>query len=39
MESNDELRESNIKNWKCYYFCDVPIIEGFRFYNILLDKK
>ena len=38
MESNDELREANIRNWKCYYFCDITKIEDFLFY-ILLDKK
>ena len=39
MESNDELKEIDIKSQACYYFADVIKIEGFGFDNILLDKK
>ena len=39
MESNDELKVTNIKNWTCYYFDDIIKIEEFDFDNILLDEK
>ena len=37
MESNDELKEIDIKN--CYYFDDIIKIEDFDFNNLLLDEK
>ena len=37
MESNDELKETDIKN--CYYFDDIIKIEDFDFNNLLLDEK
>ena len=39
MESNDELKEINIKNHKCYYFDDIIKIEDFNLSNILIDEK
>ena len=39
MESNDELKETDIKNHTCYYFDDIMIIGGFCFDNILLEEK
>ena len=39
MESNDGLKEINIKNFTCYYFDDIIKIEDFDFDNILLDEK
>ena len=39
MESNNELKEINIKNCTCCYFDDVMIVGDFDFNNILLDKK
>ena len=39
MESDDELKETNIKNRTCYYFDDIIKLEDFAFDNILLDKK
>ena len=39
MESNDELKEINIKNRTCYYFDDVNGTEDFNFDSILFDKK
>ena len=39
MESNDELREIDIKNLKCYYFNDIMKGEDINFYNILLEEK
>ena len=39
MDSNDELKEINIKNRKCYYFDGIIIIEDFDLDNILIDGK
>ena len=39
MESNDELKEINIKNRTCYYFDEVIKIEDCDFDNILFDGK
>ena len=39
MESNNELKEIDIKNCTCCYFDDVMIVGDFDFNNILLDKK
>ena len=39
MEGNDELKEIDIKNRKCYYFNDIMKVEDIDLYNILLDKK
>ena len=38
MESNDELKEIDIKNCT-YYFVDIIKIENFDFHNILLNRK
>ena len=37
MESNDRLKEVNIKNRTCYYFDDK--IGDFDFDNIFIDEK
>ena len=39
MESNDKLKEINIKNRTCYYFDDIIKFEGFHLDNILIDEK
>ena len=39
MESNDELKEIDIKSRTCYYFVDIIKIEDFDFEDILLDEK
>ena len=39
MESNDELKEINIKNCTCYYFDDIIKTKDFDLYNILIDEK
>ena len=39
MDSNDELKEMDIKNRLCYYFDDMIKIEDFDPDNILIDKK
>ena len=39
MESNDELKEIDIKNCTCYYFDDIIKIEDFDFDNILINEK
>ena len=39
MQSNDELKEINIKNRTCYFFNDITKIEDFNFANILIDEK
>ena len=39
MESNDELKESNIKNRTYYYFDDIIKIKDFDFDNILMNGK
>ena len=38
MESNDKLKEVDIKNHWCYYFDDTIRIEGFYFNKILLGE-
>ena len=38
MESNDELKEIDIKNRPCYYFDDIMTVRDFDF-DILLDEK
>ena len=39
MESNDKLKEIDIKN-RTYYYCnDIIKIEGFDLDNILIDEK
>ena len=39
MESNDELKQIDIKNRTCYYFDDIIKIEDFNLDNILIDEK
>ena len=39
MESNDELKEIDIKNRACFYFDDIIRIEKIDFDNVLSDKK
>ena len=39
MESNDELKEIDIKNHTCYYFDEMVKIESFNLDNILIDEK
>ena len=39
METNDKLREINIKNSACFYFDDLIKFEDFDHYNILIDEK
>ena len=39
MESNDELKEIDIKNRICYYFDGIMKVENIDFDNILLDEK
>ena len=39
MNSNDELKEIDIKNRACYYFDDIIKIEDFDINNILTDEK
>ena len=39
MESNDELKEIDIKNRTRYYFDDIMKVEDIDFDNILLDEK
>ena len=39
MESNDKLKETNIKNRMCYHFDDIIKIEDFDLDNILVDEK
>ena len=39
LESNDELKEVNIKNCLCYSFDDIIKIEDFDFDSILIDEK
>ena len=39
MESNDELKEINIKNSTCYYFDDIIKIEDFDLDNVLVDEN
>ena len=39
MESNNELKEIDIKNRTCYYFDDIVKIKGFVLDNSLTDEK
>ena len=39
IESNDELKEIDIKNCTCYYLDDIIKIEDVEFGKILLDEK
>ena len=39
MESNDELKEIDIKNLTCYYFDDIIKTEDFGLDSILIDEK
>ena len=39
MDSNDELKEINIKNRTCYYFDGIIKIEDLNLHNILIDEK
>ena len=39
MESNNKLKEINIKNWTCYYFDDIMKIDDFDFDNILINER
>ena len=38
MQSNDELKEIDIKNRTCYYLDDIIKIEDFDFNNTLIDQ-
>ena len=38
MDSNDELKEIDIKNSTCYRFGDIIKIEDFNFDNISIDE-
>ena len=39
MGSNDELKETYIKNRTCFYFHDIIKIEDFNLDNVLIDEK
>ena len=39
MESNDELKEIDIKNRTCYYFVDIVKIEDFDLDNVLVNEN
>ena len=39
MNSNNGLKEVDIKNRTCYYFSDIMSIEYFDFDNILIDEN
>ena len=39
MESNDKLKENDVKNHKRYCFDDIIKIEDFDLDNILIDEK
>ena len=39
MESNDKLKEIDIKNHTCYYFDNIIKIEDFDIDDILRDEK
>ena len=39
MESQDELKEVNIKNRTCYYFDDIVRVIDIDFNDILLNEK
>ena len=38
IESN-ELKETDTKNWTCFYFNDIIKIEDFDFDNVLINEK
>ena len=37
MDSNDELKGTDIKSCRCYYFYDIIKVEYFNLNNILID--
>ena len=39
MERKDELKQIDIKNCACYYFCDIIKDKDVYSVDILLDKK
>ena len=39
MDSNDELKEIDIKSRTCYYFDGIIKMEDFRLDNVLIDEK
>ena len=39
MESNDELKETDVKNLAYYYVDDIIKIEDFNLDNILINEK
>ena len=39
MESKDELKQTDIKNCACYYFCDIIKDKDVYFVDISLDQK
>ena len=39
MESNDKLKEVDIKYHTCYYFDEMSRIEDFDFNSILIDER
>ena len=39
MESNNKLKEIDIKNRTCYYFDDIIKIKDFDFNNVLINEK
>ena len=39
MDSNNEIKEIDIKNCTCYCFNDITTIENFNLDNILIDEK
>ena len=39
MKSNDELKDIDIKNHTCYYFCDIIKVVDINFSHVLLDEK
>ena len=39
MDSNNQLKEIDIKNRMCYYFDDIIKIEDFNIDNISIDEK
>ena len=39
MESNNELKEIDIKNCTCYYFDEIIKIENFNLDSILISEK
>ena len=39
MDTNDELKEFDIKNRTCYYLDDIIKIKDFNLDNVLIDEK